>query len=98
MVRDRKYIEGLLRFAAEEKAKWNELDEQFGDLEAMPDETVVRFRKQFDSSEVKYSYAAIKINDRWYLTQHSNGRMGPLSHDAFLKFLEGCTEYKVLKD
>ena len=67
--------------------------EQYG-ADEFKDGAVIRWRKRFNTSGRKYTYAALKAGGRWYLTNRSGSA---LSWDDLVALLneDGVTKVKV---
>jgi hypothetical protein len=60
----RRAAENLLAEAAEEEL----LLEKLGTNEDYPNDTVLCWTRQFATGGIRYTYVAVKINGRWYIT------------------------------
>lgn len=73
---------------------------QMDDLGAdrLPDHAVVAFTKQFAKGGHQFSYAALRINDHWYLTGPANGLK--MTNSEFVTWLlsgQGFNDWQVLR-
>jgi len=79
------------------------MEEELANLERFPkdtfaDRSVIRFDKGFENTDKQYAYAAIKANDRWYLTGSTAPLQG-MSWDELVSWMsDGVSEVYLMQD
>lgn len=88
----RDVLKRQIEIATEQLARLDAADKDYP-IQDLPPGSVVRFRKRFARSGVRYQYAAIRVGDAWYLTASQRGRVpSPMPVSGFLDFLAGHPE------